>query len=135
MVRLIDRVGAEQRHHDRLHQKFERNAESNADGRCAGPALWPHVADFAPLSARRPDPYNHQHGAEGRNDQVTREDDENRDDSEQPKSAQASGERISRRRFSSRFDGGRNNVLRQIRRVACHADQYAISETKFRSSI
>ncbi len=50
----------------------------------------------------------------------------------QPESAQVRGEAIIRRRFS--FTRQRNYMLRQIRGFACHADQYVISETKFRSS-
>jgi hypothetical protein len=33
MVRLIDRIGGEKRHHDRLHEEFESDPENDAGDR------------------------------------------------------------------------------------------------------
>src|SRR5258708_35531850 len=46
MVGLINRIGPEKRHQDRLHEKFEWDAERDADEQARCPALGPHVADL-----------------------------------------------------------------------------------------
>ncbi|PYT22913.1 MAG: hypothetical protein DMG57_33790 [Acidobacteria bacterium] len=94
MVGLINRIGAKKWHDDRFYQKFERDAESQAGGDAAGPALGPYVADFAPGRARQPDPLQHQHGTDRHyhfrhEDIAGKDDDQNRNDSEWPESAQA----------------------------------------------
>jgi hypothetical protein len=94
VVRLIDRIGAEQRHDNRLHQDFERAAEHQAEDQAADPALGPDVADLAPRRARPLSPHQHENGAEGRDHEIAGEDDEDREDSERAESAQGRGERI-----------------------------------------
>src|SRR5229473_2010591 len=51
MVRAVDRIGAEKRHHDHLHQEFECDAEHDAERQAPDPASGPHVADLAPWRA------------------------------------------------------------------------------------
>jgi len=69
---------------------------------------------------RAPGPHQHQNGAE-RLDDRGQNDDENREKSDRPESAQARSDAIVRRQCGSPFDRGRRNVFRQIRGVACHA--------------
>ena len=86
----------QQRHHDNLHQELESDAESNTDEQGEGPALGPHEPNLTPGRARPPSPQQHKNGAERHNDQVAREDNENRKDSKRSKSAQANRDTISR---------------------------------------
>src|SRR6266849_3369647 len=51
MVRAVDRIGAEKRHHDHLHQECECDAEHDAERQAPDPASGPHVADLAPWRA------------------------------------------------------------------------------------
>jgi len=78
-----------------------------------------HVADVAPWRMRSPGPQKHQKAAEWFNDR-RQDDDENRENSKRPESAQLRGDGIVRRRCSSRFERERRNVLWQIRDVAWH---------------
>lgn len=94
VIRRVDGRSAEQRHHDRLHQELEDNAQRDADRQRADPALRPNVADCAPRRARSLHPQQNQDSAEGSNDEVAREDDENRSNSDRSESAQAPGESI-----------------------------------------
>ena len=119
MVGGIDFGGAQQRHHDRLQEEFKRTTENDADGQTSKPAPWSHVADVAPWRMRSPGPQKHQKAAERFNDR-RQDDDENREKSQRPESAQLRGDRIVRRRCGSRFERERRNVLGQIRDVACH---------------
>src|SRR2546423_4867813 len=93
MIGLIDRRCAEQRHHDRFHQKFEHNAENDADDQRSRPILRSHVTDLAPWRARQPNPQHHQNGAERRNKRA-RQNEDDRENSEWPESAQSGGEAI-----------------------------------------
>ena len=125
MVRLIDRIGAEKRHHDRFQQEFERDAESETDSQGAGPVLGPHVADVAPWRARPSGPHQHQNGADWHNDithvDIAGEDnDENRDNSEGPESAQVRSEPIAGWRCGSPVAWKLRNLFRRFRRVPCH---------------
>jgi len=89
MVRLIDRRSTEQRHDDRFHQELECDAEREAEGQVLGPALGLDIADLAPRRARPPDPHKRQQGSDGRNRIIAdEEDDEHREDTEGPESAQ-----------------------------------------------
>src|SRR6476661_449888 len=65
MVGGIDFGGAQQRHHDRLHQEFKHGAENDADSEAANPAPWSHVADVAPWRMRSPGPQKHQRPPSG----------------------------------------------------------------------
>lgn len=94
VIGLIDRIGAEQRHDDRFHQKLEGDAERDADNQAPGAARRTHVADLAPWRTRPQDPQYHQHGTEGRHNRVAREDSENRNDSDRSDAAQLPGEAV-----------------------------------------
>ena len=93
MIRVIYRVSAEQWHHDCLHHQFEHDPERNADGDAPDPTLGPHVTNLAPGRAREPHPHQRKNGAEGRHQEIAREDNENRENSERPESAQGRGGR------------------------------------------
>ena len=54
--------------------------------------------------ARQADPHQHQNGAEGHNDQIAREDDQDCEDADGPESAQLRGDTIVGWRGGSRFD-------------------------------
>ena len=91
---LIDWIRAEEWHHDRLHQQFERDPESDAGGDGSHPAPRPHVTDLAPWRMRPPGPHEHQNGAERKKDRISRGDKEYREDSKRPESSELGGERI-----------------------------------------
>ena len=88
LVGLVDRIGAEQRHHDRLHDELERDAEGDADGQGAHPAPGPDEAELAPRRVRPPSPHQHQERAERNEQQIAGEDDQDREDPERPESSQ-----------------------------------------------
>jgi hypothetical protein len=71
-------------------------------------------------------PTKHQKAAEWFNHR-RQDDDENREKSKRPESAQLRGDGIVRRRCGSRFERERGNVLWQIRDVAWHKRLYNIS--------
>lgn len=126
MVGGIDFGGAQQRHHDGLHQEFKHAAENDADGEAANPAPWSQIADVAPWRMRSPGPQKHQKAAEWFN-RRRQDDDQNREKSKRPESAQLPGDGIVRRRGISRFRRERRNVLWQIRDVAWHKRLYNVS--------
>src|SRR6478752_1496530 len=117
MVDRIDFGGAEKWHDYRLHYELERAPEDEADDQRGYPAPGSHVTDLAPGRMRSPNPKQHQSGAERFQD-GGQDDDENREESKRPKSAQLRGKGIVRQLCNSRFDG---NALRKIRDVVCHA--------------
>src|SRR2546423_15423332 len=51
VIRLIDRVGTEKRHHYRFHQEFEPDAESDADNQATDPVSGAHIAYLTPRRA------------------------------------------------------------------------------------
>jgi hypothetical protein len=94
---------------------------NDAAGQTAKPALGSHIADLTPRRMRTPGPHQHQNGAE-RFDDRGQNDDENREKSDRPESAQARSDGIVRRRCGSRFfKRERRDVLWQIRGVTGHA--------------
>ena len=54
LVGGIDFGSTQQRHHDRLHQEFERAAVNGTDSQTSEPTFRPHVADVAPWRVRSP---------------------------------------------------------------------------------
>src|SRR6185437_727842 len=111
MVRLIDRRGTEQRHDERFHQELEYDAQHEAEGQVLSPALGLDVADLAPRRARPADPPERQQGAQGRNGIIAgEENDEQREDTEGPESAQRRRDPIAERRCGSGLD----RVLRML---------------------
>ena len=102
MVGGIDFGGAQQRHHNRLHQEFKRAAENDADSQTSKPTPRPHVADIAPWRVRSPSPQKHQKAAERFNSR-RQDDDENREKPQRSKSAQLRGDGIVGRRCGPRF--------------------------------
>ena len=48
MIGLVDWIRTEQRHHHRLHQQLERDAEHQPDSKVSDPASRPDEADFLP---------------------------------------------------------------------------------------
>ena len=94
VVRLIDRIGAKERHHDRLHDELEHHAERDADDQPAEPALRTDVPNITPRRVRPSDPREHQHCAERRNDQIAGKDDENGEDAKRSESAKGDSERV-----------------------------------------
>ena len=91
MVGLVDRRGAEKRHHDRFHREFERDTEKDADDERPRPTLRAHVTNLAPWRARQLRPHQYENRAQRNDDEIAAEDDENRENSERPESAQACG--------------------------------------------
>ena len=117
MEDLIGRRGAEKWHDDRLHQKFECNAENNPDGQTAEPALRPHVPNLAPRSPRHAHPRQNQNRAERRNDKITGEDNEDRKYSDRSESAQTRGKTVIGLERSGRFSRMLSSGFRQVRWV------------------
>src|SRR6266849_8996586 len=126
MVRAVARWSAKKRHHDRLHQKFECDAECDPAGHSKDPAPGPHISDLSPGRPRQPRPNQHQSGTDGENDHVSdghvsgEQDRENHDDTKRSKTTQSRGEAIARRR--RRFCSGRgvSSWFRQIHPAAYH---------------
>src|SRR5437899_913740 len=65
MVPRIDRRGPEQRHHHRLHDKFEGDAKRYADREDTSPTAWGREAERSPGGVRKPRPNEDEDSAQG----------------------------------------------------------------------
>ena len=95
VVRLIDRIGTQQRHDDGLEHEFEHDTDEQSRRPSCLSSFWAHISDLTPWRVRQLHPRQHQHRTERGHD-LTGGDDEHREYAQRPKSAQAVGEAIGR---------------------------------------
>src|SRR6202165_1532856 len=105
MVSLVDRRGAEKRHHEPLHLKVEREAENDADDDRPRPTFRPHITDVAPWCARKLRPHQNKNRVDRGDQEVARKDEKDRKNSERPESAQRRSAAIIRGRWIGRSVG------------------------------
>src|SRR5438132_13723078 len=92
MVPRIDRRGPEQRHHHRLHDKFEGDAKRYADREDTGPTAWGRETERSPGGVRKPRPNEDEDSAQGHDKEVASQDNEQREEADRAKAAQLLGD-------------------------------------------
>ena len=88
MVRRVDRRSAQQRHDDGFHDELEERAEQEADRDAPQPAPGAHEPDGRPRRLGRLHPREHQERAQWREEEVARENDEDREDPDRAEAPQ-----------------------------------------------
>jgi hypothetical protein len=93
MKGVIDRIGAEQGHHDRFKEHFERDAETNSGDQSGSPASGAHIADLFPRRARQFRPGQNEYETQ-RGCQQAGGDEDNGKNTERAEASEACGKAI-----------------------------------------
>src|SRR5215475_15430140 len=89
MISPVDRRRSKERHNKRFHRELERHAKDDADGDRFRPTTWPHKTEFTPRRVRNFCPNQNEDRAQRRDNKISAENDQDREDPERAEAAQS----------------------------------------------